>query len=62
MVSAEEKQWPYATVLPKSSVLSLLACSWWICMKVNICLQVPFYASQLHIIEIIGMPATTMTY
>lgn len=30
-------------------------------MKVRICLQVPFYASQLHIIEIIGMPATTMT-
>lgn len=61
MVFVEGEQWPYATLLPKSSVLSLLACSCWICMKVKIYLHVPFYASQLHIIEIIGMPATTIT-
>lgn len=30
-------------------------------MKVKIYLQVPFYTSQSHVIEIIGMPATTMT-
>lgn len=30
-------------------------------MKVKIYLQIPFHASQLHIIEIIDMPATTMT-
>lgn len=47
--------------LLKSSVSFLLACSCWICRKVKICLQMPFYASQLHIIEIIDMPATTMT-
>jgi len=30
-------------------------------MKVKMYLQMPFCASQLHIIEIIDMPATTMT-
>lgn len=47
--------------LLKLSVSFLLACFCWICMKVTIYLQMPFHASQLRIIEIIDMPATTMT-